>query len=456
MAEATEWTNPSVRAFAGENDPIDVIVRRARELALQAMDEGWTGPPFDPFVLADRLGVTVVAQDELHDARTVPIGEGRVRIEFNPNRPRGRLRFSIAHELAHTFFSDVADETRYRAPVARDADDAWQLELLCNIAAAELLMPIGTFVDLERAPLDINSLMRIRREFDVSTEALLRRVVQLTDSPALFFAASREKEQDFGSFFRIDYSEPSSAWSLRKFARGHQIPKETVLRHCAAVGFTDSAVETWDASIGPLRIECVGVGAYPGHRFPRVVGLALPGDLSASATEAIHYVDGDATAPRGEGRKFIFHIVNDVTANWGGNFAKALARKYPVVQDDFRQWVDEDRSRLQLGRFHLADVGADTAVVTLIAQKGYGANRKQRVSYMALAQCLNGAVEVALQESASAHMPKIGTGMAGGRWAIIRELIERTLVAAGIEVTVYSPPGYEAPIDLQESFNLEL
>ena len=27
---------------------------------------------------------------------------------YNPSRPRGRLRFSIAHEIGHTLFADVA------------------------------------------------------------------------------------------------------------------------------------------------------------------------------------------------------------------------------------------------------------------------------------------------------------------------------------------------------------
>ena len=41
---------------------------------------------------------------------------------------------------------------------------------------------------------------------------------------------------------------------------------------------------------------------------------------------------------------------------------------------------------------------------------------------------------------ASVHMPRIGTGHAGGSWEIIEELVLDTLVHQGVPVTVYSLP----------------
>jgi hypothetical protein len=52
------------------------------------------------------MRVPAVPREDLYDARLVPAEGGRVRLEFNPTRPRGRVRFTIAHELAHTFFPD--------------------------------------------------------------------------------------------------------------------------------------------------------------------------------------------------------------------------------------------------------------------------------------------------------------------------------------------------------------
>ena len=48
------------------------------------------------------------------DARVFWVN-GRFEIEYNPHRPRGRVNFSIAHEIAHTFFEDCAEEVRNRS-----------------------------------------------------------------------------------------------------------------------------------------------------------------------------------------------------------------------------------------------------------------------------------------------------------------------------------------------------
>lgn len=71
MIKKFTWTNPSVLRFAEGHDPIERIERAARELALQAMDEGWSGPPFDPLALAERCGLRLDARGDIPDARLV-------------------------------------------------------------------------------------------------------------------------------------------------------------------------------------------------------------------------------------------------------------------------------------------------------------------------------------------------------------------------------------------------
>jgi O-acetyl-ADP-ribose deacetylase (regulator of RNase III) len=38
---------------------------------------------------------------------------------------------------------------------------------------------------------------------------------------------------------------------------------------------------------------------------------------------------------------------------------------------------------------------------------------------------------------ASVHMPRIGCGLAGGKWERIEPIIQKTLCSAGVDVTVY-------------------
>jgi hypothetical protein len=56
------WTHPSVvRLLEARiaDDPLTWIERRSREVALTAMEHGWTGPPYDSFMLADALASAI-------------------------------------------------------------------------------------------------------------------------------------------------------------------------------------------------------------------------------------------------------------------------------------------------------------------------------------------------------------------------------------------------------------
>src|SRR5205085_99091 len=98
------------------------VTTAARALVFEAIEDGWSGPPFDPFELADRKGIRIVPRQDLYDARLVADDAGP-RIEFNPTRPQGRVRFSIAHELAHTFFPDYPEFARHRSGPRAAADE---------------------------------------------------------------------------------------------------------------------------------------------------------------------------------------------------------------------------------------------------------------------------------------------------------------------------------------------
>ncbi len=201
-----QWTNPSVLAFAGDGDPVEAIRNHARRVVLDALDRGWRGPPFDPVALAELLKLNVDARQDVVDARTVATPGGRLRIEFNPTRARARVRYSLAHEIAHTFFDDCAARVRHRGPHGESEADGWQLEALCNIAAAELLMPLGSLRRLSE--FDLDTLLKIRTDFDVSTEAAFIRVVELTDAPCAMICASAPD----GGAYRVDYFIASNTW----------------------------------------------------------------------------------------------------------------------------------------------------------------------------------------------------------------------------------------------------
>ena len=448
-----------MRALAGDLDPVAVVTSRARESVAKALDLGWSGPPFDPIALAELLKIPVVASDEVRDARTLSSGEsGRVRIEYNPNRPPARVRFSIAHELGHTLFPDCANHVRNRAAYHELTADSWQLEALCNVAAAELLMPAGSLPVIDTPLVSAELIMDWRRTYDVSVEALLLRITHLASSACAMFCASAHSSQLASSpgTYRIDYAISSTSWQLGSLS-GMALPESSLVNECASVGFTSHGDEKWDRA-GAVHIECIAVAPYPGAVQPRVVGFLRPVNASSDQSESVLFsiVRGDATVPRGQGRRIIAHVVNDATPNWGGGgFASALRRRYDGAQGKFQEWAAQSRERLRLGAMHIGEVAPNLLVATLVAQRGYGPSARPRLRYSALRECLQNLGQFARANNATVHIPRIGAGQAGGQWSVIEGLVRELVSAQGVPVTVYDLPGASLPeLSPQPSLNL--
>ena len=124
-----------------------------------------------------------------------------------------------------------------------------------------------------------------------------------------------------------------------------------------------------------------------------------------------------------------------------GDLHVAAVPREPSAREAFRSWTAADARHLRLGRMHMTEVSTDLSVISMVAQKGYGLEPKMRLRYDALEACLSSVAKAAAADGASVHMPRIGTGLAGGEWSVIEYLVRETLVAAGVGVVVYSLPG---------------
>lgn len=436
MAGARFWTNRSVLALAKGKDPIEATIERSRSLILESIEAGWAGPPFDPFMLADYWKIHVVPREDIKDART--LFGNKTTIEYNPNKPLHRIRYSIAHELAHTIFPNTDKQTKNRLAHEDMSGDDWQLEILCNIAAAEILMPIGSFLELKDQALSIDNLSKLRLRFGVSWEALLLRVAKLTDQQSGIFCSSRRIGYD-NDRYKIDYSLFSKAWQ-NCISAGALVPKGSILEQCTAIGFTAKGREVWPGINTSIDIQCIGIPPYPNQLYPRVVGILLPTEQEHSQLDKPLYLKGDATQPRGNGYRIIAHIVNDRASTWGAGFAKCVREKWPSVQEEFKNWAHNDKQKFSLGHIHFNEIEESLGIVHMISQHGYGPSRTPGIRYMALKVCLDQLAVIAMEKTASIHMPRIGCGEARGRWDIIKELIEETLCAKGIQVIIYDLP----------------
>src|ERR1043166_7274196 len=454
MKHLRAWTNRSVVQFAKGADPVKKSPQTAADTVLKAIDEGWQGPPFDPLDLAQRLGIDTVSNDDVRDAQVLGT-RGKFRIEYNPNRPPHRVRYSIAHEIAHTLFPDCDKEIRHRAAVDLRGGDDWQLEALCNIAAAELLMPAGSLSHPGASSLRMAEIVRLREQFQVSIETMAIRIAQLTAEPCAMFCASRS--DDANADLRIDYVIGSHSWRQSVADRPPLLPSGSVASRCTKVGFTWAGRERWHPNASELAVEAIGIPPYPGSRYPRVVGIA---QLTASEPRraGISYVVGDATEPRGDGRKLIVHVVHDATSTWGGGgFAQALARRRPAVQSYFKEWANANGLHRVFGQVRYFAIDSQTSVASMLCQRGYrSANGRPAIRYRALRACLAEVAAFAQQRLMTVHLPRIATGAAGGRWSIVEELLESTLVTAGVPVTVYDLPGKRLQQDPQPQLSFSL
>ncbi len=403
-------------------------------MVLRALDAGWAGPPYNPLAIADLLKIPVEANGEVADARTVPAGAG-VKIEFNPTRPRERVRFSVAHEIAHTLFSDVAEQPRHRGGTATSTDE-WQLEMLCNLAAAEFVMPLGSLPPSDELP-KIEQLMADRRKFDVSAEAFLMRVVKTTSEPALMFCASSIESVGAKPSYRIDYNVGSKS-APTAIGAGLPIPSNSIVYTCTAIGQTNRAAESWLGNT-KVTLECVGIPGYPGTIFPRIAGI-VRFRVQDAEKDALAFVHGNVLNPGGAGPKVICQLVNDQARVWGGGVARSAAHKYPGAQRQFSEWILQIPRRERLGQVHFAGIRNDTFIASLIAQEGYGPSSSPRIRYAPLERCFSTVMKFALDHKASVHLPRIGAGQSGGAWDTVEEIIRDTLVAGGLRVTVHDLP----------------
>lgn len=148
----------------------------------------------------------------------------------------------------------------------------------------------------------------------------------------------------------------------------------------------------------------------------------------------LRYVTGDATAPEGSGPRIIAHCTNNLHA-WGAGFVLALSRRWSRPEAHYRL------NPAELGVVEFVEVDADLYVANMCAQNGFPTReRPVAVDYDALGVCLDAVAAEAKRLGASIHSPRFGAGIAGGRWTMIEALIEKRLVANGIDVTIYDLP----------------
>jgi O-acetyl-ADP-ribose deacetylase (regulator of RNase III) len=150
----------------------------------------------------------------------------------------------------------------------------------------------------------------------------------------------------------------------------------------------------------------------------------------------IIYLKGDATTPTIQGNKIIAHICNDIGA-WGKGFVLAISKRWSEPEMEYRKW-HKDGTNFELGEVQFIQVSGDIYVANMIGQRNIRKSKSAPpIRYEAVDKCLGKVAEKALELGATVHMPRIGCGLAGGKWEEIEKLINKNICSKSIDVYVY-------------------
>jgi O-acetyl-ADP-ribose deacetylase (regulator of RNase III) len=181
------------------------------------------------------------------------------------------------------------------------------------------------------------------------------------------------------------------------------------------------------------------------------------GPTKEASVADLHYRIGDATDPqplRGE-PMVIVHCCNDQGA-WGSGFSGALSRKWPRAERAYRgqggYW--SSGAIKALGEAQVISLSSGLWVCNLVGQHGYlgwknSLADQPYVRYWAIRRGLRTLArwlrdtspeQSGVYGDASVHCPRLGCGLAGGRWEEVCPILQEELVDKGVDVCVYDLP----------------
>ena len=171
-----------------------MMVNHENNLAVQVQsllsqwekENGTLEPPIDPIRLADFCGVLGIEHRPMVPEAVLAPVEGGFKIYLQNNfvhRPSYELRerFSLAHELAHTFYFDLnggVPKPKKGAPTGQ------KLEGLCHSGASQILIPEGLLrreIKVRGLIESAESILDLAKIFSVSTAVMIRRLHELRD-----------------------------------------------------------------------------------------------------------------------------------------------------------------------------------------------------------------------------------------------------------------------------------
>jgi Zn-dependent peptidase ImmA (M78 family) len=160
--------------------PEELIVQLCAEL----LEEAGVSVPVDVRMLASFRGIAAITAVDQAEAGCIFCAGERLLIQIRGSDSPERQRFTICHEILHTFFPGFREERRARTDKTVGTYGRDQLEeYLCDLGAAELLFPRQPFLAALPPRPRIHDVIALAAVFEASLEATALRVVNLASIP---------------------------------------------------------------------------------------------------------------------------------------------------------------------------------------------------------------------------------------------------------------------------------
>jgi IrrE N-terminal-like domain len=299
MGRRKRYVDPDIQALVeaagGLYDARSLVVTQARRLnELYRQFESPSVAPMERLChLASLKGLTLEPMSfehrhtEKRDALVIFSSRDQGKqghIAFNPDRSKGRIAFSVAHEIAHTFFPSTSGGVRFREMCESESREANELERLCDLGASELLMPIQEFQSSVAGEWSLGAVPRLADSFGSSWEATVFRLASaFPGSAAAGSLRFRRRKSEEAMLNNVGHSEQGGLFRPAE----DKIPLVAPRKYRRQSFFTSSSfpasqIVPWNKSFDEdsvvYRLQAGEVGAAR-ERLPN--GINVKGVLEA-------------------------------------------------------------------------------------------------------------------------------------------------------------------------------
>ncbi|MBI4728134.1 MAG: ImmA/IrrE family metallo-endopeptidase [Acidobacteria bacterium] len=245
--------------------PEDLMVRLCADL----LYEGEFGVPVDVRALASFRGALVEEADQPY-AGLLTWDGARLVITVCASDSPERRRFTVCHEVCHTFLPGFREAPRTR--LDRDVerfDHREPEEYLCDLGASELLLPRETFSGILPRSFGLDDVLRLASHFRASIEAAAIRCAALSIEPVAVLILEGTESHSL-------YVRRAATTLLPSIAAGAPVPGDVPLSRVLLEGEVSYRGRT-GLILGTHSVQARSLPyARSGRRVERVLALLRP------------------------------------------------------------------------------------------------------------------------------------------------------------------------------------